>query len=67
MYHKERCSLVHRQRRWLDLDRLAEQLEEELSLIGEKEKKQEKKQEEEKEEGKEGGVEEGKEQEQEQE
>jgi hypothetical protein len=68
MYHKERSSLVHRQRRRMDLDRLAEQLEEELNLIKEKDKERERKKKEEgegekgkgKEEG-EGGGEEGKE------
>ena len=49
LYHKERSSLVHRQRRRLDLDRLDEYLKEELTLIkkkreedGKKEKKRQK-------------------------
>jgi hypothetical protein len=66
VYHKERCKLVHRQRRRLDLERLEEYLEDELRTIKEKEEKDEKKEKEgrgrkgkkqrkEKKKGKEGG------------
>ena len=40
LYHKERCALVHRQRRRLDIDRLLERAEEELMFIRDKERKE---------------------------
>ena len=40
LYHKERSALVHRQRRRLDIDRLAERAEEELLFIREKRRKE---------------------------
>lgn len=40
-YHIERCALVYRQRRRLDVDQLTEKVETELDFIREKEKKEE--------------------------